>query len=121
MLVDYTETLRKRGVARHQAIVEGARTRMRPVLMTSVTFVIAMLPIALLSAPGSEYRSPMALVLIGGMSSSTLLTLIVVPTLYTYLDDMRQRWFRFRGKDAVASTATRGEPTAEFPPANASA
>ena len=107
LLVDYTETLRKRGVERHQAIIDGARTRMRPVLMTTVTLVIAMLPIAFLAAPGSEYRSPMALVLIGGMSTSTLLTLIVVPTLYIYLDNVRLSWLRLRGKPfAYPETAT---------------
>jgi HAE1 family hydrophobic/amphiphilic exporter-1 len=118
LLVDYTETLRKRGVERHQAIIDGARTRMRPVLMTTVTLVIAMLPIAFLAAPGSEYRSPMALVLIGGMSTSTLLTLIVVPTLYIYLDNVRQSWFRFRGKSlGYPETATdEDERTAELPP-----
>ena len=116
LLVDYTETLRKRGMERHQAIIEGARTRMRPVIMTTVTLVIAMLPIAFLAAPGSEYRSPMALVLIGGMSVSTLLTLIVVPTLYIYLDNVRQRWFQFRGKSIVAPVAATNDNTAEFPP-----
>ena len=122
LLVDYTETLRKRGMERHQAIIVGARTRMRPVLMTTVTLVIAMLPIAFLAAPGSEYRSPMALVLIGGMSTSTLLTLVVVPTLYIYLDNVRQRWFRFRGKPfGYPETATViGEPTAELAPVSAS-
>lgn len=118
LLVDYTETLRKRGVERHQAVIDGARTRMRPVLMTTVTLMIAMLPIAFLAAPGSEYRSPMALVLIGGMSTSTLLTLIVVPTLYIYLDNVRQSWFRFRGKPlGYPETATdEDERTAELPP-----
>ena len=118
LLVDYTETLRKRGVERHQAIIDGARTRMRPVLMTTVTLGIAMLPIAFLAAPGSEYRSPMALVLIGGMSTSTLLTLIVVPTLYIYLDNMRQGWFRFRGKAVKYPEAETviDEPTAELTP-----
>lgn len=121
LLVDYTETLRKRGMERHRAIIEGARTRMRPVLMTTVTLVIAMLPIAFLAAPGSEYRSPMALVLIGGMSTSTLLTLVVVPTLYIYLDNVRQRWFRFRGKPFgyPETTTLIGEPTAELAPVSA--
>lgn len=119
LIVDYTETLRKRGVERHQAIVEAARTRFRPILMTTLTMVIAMLPVAFLTAPGSEYRSPMALVLIGGMSTSTLLTLFVVPTLYTYLDNVRQRWFRFRGKPVgkgpVVPQAEEIDRTAELP------
>ncbi|MHB1533502.1 MAG: efflux RND transporter permease subunit [Acidimicrobiales bacterium] len=115
LLVDYTETLRKRGVERHQAIIEAARTRLRPILMTTLTLVIAMLPIAFLTAPGSEYRSPVGLVLIGGLSTSTLLTLIVVPTLYTYLDNMRQRWFRFRGKAVAPAAVVIEEHTAELP------
>jgi HAE1 family hydrophobic/amphiphilic exporter-1 len=89
LLVDYTETLRRRGLPRHEAVVEAAMTRLRPIIMTSATMVVAMLPMAVLAEPGSEYRAPMALVIVGGMSTSTLLTLIVVPTLYTYLDSAR--------------------------------
>jgi HAE1 family hydrophobic/amphiphilic exporter-1 len=89
LLVDYTETLRRRGLERQEAVLTAARTRLRPIVMTTATMVLAMLPMALLAAPGSEYRAPMALVIVGGLLSSTLLTLLVVPVLYTYLDSAR--------------------------------
>jgi HAE1 family hydrophobic/amphiphilic exporter-1 len=90
LLVDYAETLRKRGLDRGEAVLTAARTRLRPIVMTTVTMVVAMLPMAVLAAPGSEYRAPMALVIVGGLLTSTLLTLIVVPVLYTYLDAARE-------------------------------
>lgn len=94
LLVDYTQTLRDRGVERLEAVIQAACTRMRPILMTTLTMVIAMLPLAISASAGSEYRSPMALVIIGGLTSSTLLTLLVVPVFYIYLDDLRMWWHR---------------------------
>ena len=91
LLVDYTETLRSRGMSSLEAVVLAARTRVRPILMTTFTVVIAMLPVAFLSSAGSEYRSPMALVLVGGMTSSTLLTLFIIPVLYVLLDSLRKK------------------------------
>jgi HAE1 family hydrophobic/amphiphilic exporter-1 len=89
LLVDYTETLRRQGVGRQEAVLTASRTRLRPIVMTTVTMVVAMLPMAMLAAPGSEYRAPMALVIVGGLVTSTVLTLLVVPVLYTYLDAAR--------------------------------
>lgn len=94
LLVDYTQTLRDRGVERLEAVIQAACTRMRPILMTTLTMVIAMLPLAISASAGSEYRSPMALVIIGGLTSSTFLTLLVVPVFYIYLDDLRMWWRR---------------------------
>ena len=90
LLVDRAEHLRREGLSAKEAVVTAARHRLRPILMTTITVVVAMLPIALISSAGSEDRTPMALVLVGGMTSSTLLTLVVVPTLYTYLDAFRR-------------------------------
>jgi hydrophobic/amphiphilic exporter-1 (mainly G- bacteria), HAE1 family len=91
LLVDRAESLRRAGHPTAEAIVNAARIRLRPILMTTLTVVIAMLPIALIPSAGSEDRTPMALVLVGGLTSSTLLTLVVVPTLYTYLDALRRK------------------------------
>ena len=91
LLVDRAEHLQAAGMSRTEALVQAGRTRLRPILMTTLTVVVAMLPVAFASAAGSEYREPMALALIGGMTSSTLLTLVVVPALYTYLDAARRR------------------------------
>jgi HAE1 family hydrophobic/amphiphilic exporter-1 len=86
LLVDYTNTLRRRGYSMVEALVESGKTRLRPILMTTATMVFSMLPLALKIGSGSEDRSPMATVLIGGLLTSTLLTLIFVPAMYTYLD-----------------------------------
>ena len=101
LLVDRAEVLRRQGHATAEAIVHAARTRLRPILMTTFTVVIAMLPIALIDSAGSEDRAPMALVLVGGMASSTLLTLIVIPALYTYLDALRSRLHPGRARHEV--------------------
>ena len=86
LLVDFT--LRKRGVDRTQAIVEAGATRLRPILMTTFTLVFAMIPLSLKLAPGAEARSPIAVVVIGGVLSSMFLTLLIVPVVYTLLDDI---------------------------------
>jgi len=88
LLVDYTDTLRKRGMARTEAIMEAGATRLRPILMTSFTIVCAMIPLSLKLGPGAESRSPIAVVLMGGVLSSMLLTLVVVPVVYTLLEDI---------------------------------
>lgn len=87
LLVDFTNTLRDRGYSREEGLAEAGRTRLRPILMTTCTMVFAMLPLAIKFGTGSEERSPMATVLVGGLLTSTLLTLMFVPVLYTYLDD----------------------------------
>lgn len=88
LLVDYTNTLRGRGKGRHEAIVEAGPTRLRPIIMTTAAMVMAMIPVAIQAGHGAETRSPMAVVVIGGMLSSTFLTLVVVPVMYTLLDDL---------------------------------
>src|SRR5919202_487090 len=87
LLVDFTNTLRARGMARNEALMEAGRARLRPIIMTTATMVFAMLPLAVKIGAGSEDRSPMATVLVGGLLSSTLLTLVFVPVIYTFLDD----------------------------------
>ena len=87
LLIDYAKTLRKRGMPRNQAIVESGATRIRPILMTTATMVGAMLPLALGTGSGASERMPIGTVLIGGLTSSTVLTLLVVPVLYSLIDD----------------------------------
>jgi HAE1 family hydrophobic/amphiphilic exporter-1 len=118
LLVDRAEHLQADGMSRTEALVQAGRTRLRPILMTTLTVVVAMLPVAFASAAGSEYREPMAIVLIGGMTSSTLLTLVVVPVLYTYLDAARTRLGRTqigprRRKASTPYGAERGRPGAD--------
>jgi len=73
---------------RHAALVEACRVRLRPILMTTLTTIFGMLPLALAIGWGAETRAPMAVVFIGGLFASTLLTLFVIPVIYTYLDDV---------------------------------
>lgn len=92
LLVDFTNTLRERGMSRTEAILASGPVRLRPILMTTLSTVIAMLPVALQIGRASEMRSPMAIVVIGGLILSTLLTLLVVPVSYTLFDDVAARF-----------------------------
>ena len=87
LLVDYTNTLRKRGLERNEALLAAGPTRLRPILMTTSALVLAMMPIALKLGEGSEWRAPMAVTVIGGLLTSTLLTLVLIPAVYTIMDD----------------------------------
>lgn len=87
LLVDYTNTLRARGLGLRAAVLEAGPTRMRPVLMTTVSTVCSMFPVAFGTGDGSEWRGPMGIITMGGLLTSTFLTLLVVPVVYTLLDD----------------------------------
>jgi len=82
ILVDYTNMLRKRGYKLYDAIQEGGRSRLRPVVMTSATMILAMVPMALSDGMGYEMFSPLAITMIGGLLFSLLITLIIVPVFY---------------------------------------
>jgi HAE1 family hydrophobic/amphiphilic exporter-1 len=86
ILVDYTNQLRRRGLAKLDALKRAGRVRLRPIMMTTATTVLGLLPMALGLGEGSELRSPMALVVIGGLLTSTLLTLLIIPAVYVLLD-----------------------------------
>jgi HAE1 family hydrophobic/amphiphilic exporter-1 len=88
LLVDYTNTLRQRGMDRDAAILEAGPTRLRPILMTTLAMIFGMAPTALKLGRGSELRAPMAICVIGGLIISTLLTLVMIPTLYATMDDI---------------------------------
>jgi HAE1 family hydrophobic/amphiphilic exporter-1 len=86
VLVDYANQLRRRGMSKLEALARAGRVRLRPILMTTATTVFGLLPMALGLGEGAELRTPMALTVIGGMITSTLLTLLVVPAVYAILD-----------------------------------
>ncbi|MBX9694727.1 MAG: efflux RND transporter permease subunit, partial [Cyanobacteria bacterium] len=93
LLVEYCLMAQHSGLDRLTAIMKAGRARMRPIVMTTVAMVAGMFPIALRLGAGSEARAPMAVAVIGGLITSTVLTLIVVPVVFTYIDDF-QNWLR---------------------------
>ena len=88
LLVDYTNTLRERGRNRHDAILEAGPTRLRPIIMTTLALILGTLPVALAIGRGSEFRETIGITVIGGISLSTILTLLVIPCSYTIFDDI---------------------------------
>jgi hydrophobic/amphiphilic exporter-1 (mainly G- bacteria), HAE1 family len=90
LLVDYTDTLRKRGLERTAALVEAGPTRLRPIIMTTCSVMVALAPVALGLEAGSELLKAAGIVLIGGLLTSTLLTLLFVPAMYTIFDDVQE-------------------------------
>ncbi len=91
VLVDYINVLRSRGVNRDEAILKAGPVRLRPILMTTLTTVLGLLPMALGFGEGSEVQAPLATAVIGGLLFSTVLTLIIIPVMYTIVDDLIQK------------------------------
>jgi HAE1 family hydrophobic/amphiphilic exporter-1 len=101
VLVDYINMLRrKRGMSLREAVEEGGRRRLRPIIMTSLTTMLALSPMAIGLGSGSELQAPMARVVIGGLFTSTLITLLFIPTLYTSVEEFKER---FRSKKPAQS------------------
>ncbi len=107
LLIDFTNQARARGVERDAALIQAGSTRLRPIVMTTLAMIFGMMPLAFAIGAGAEMRAPMARAVIGGLITSTLLTLVVVPVVYTYLDSLRpetvRAWFGRRKTSAAAS------------------
>jgi len=106
LVVDFTNTLKARGKSTYEALLEAGPTRMRPIFMTSIACIMGLLPTALALSEGSEFRQPMATVVIGGLILSTVLTLLIVPSFYIIIDDLQGLYYRIgrrlfggRGRD----------------------
>ena len=102
LLVDFANQARKAGAERNAALLEAAHVRLRPILMTTLAMVFGMIPLALGIAEGSEQRAPMGQAVIGGIITSSILTLVVVPVIYTWLDDFANWGRRKMGLDEIA-------------------
>ena len=102
LLVDFANQARKAGAERNAALLEAAHVRLRPILMTTLAMVFGMIPLALGIAEGSEQRAPMGQAVIGGIITSSILTLVVVPVIYTWLDDFANWGRRKMGLNEIA-------------------
>jgi len=109
LLIDFTKVLRGRGMDRRTALVTAGRTRLRPIMMTTSAMIFGMLPLFFALGKGAEFRAPMARAVVGGLITSTLLTLIVVPVVYAILDDFGA-WLhrRLAGTQFEAHEAAKG-------------
>ncbi len=96
ILVDAVNQLKRSGLSRREAILEAGGRRIRPILMTSLTTILALLPLCFGWGEGAALRSPMALAVIGGLTTSTLLTLVVIPCVYEMMDEWREKWIPLR-------------------------
>jgi HAE1 family hydrophobic/amphiphilic exporter-1 len=105
--VDHINQLRAQGMSREQAILEGNRDRLRPILMTAIAFVAGMAPLLIATGPGAEERRSIAVLVVGGQALSLLLTLLAVPVIYSLLDDFGSLW---HNKAAVANVPAVGSP-----------
>jgi multidrug efflux pump subunit AcrB len=104
LLVDYAIIAREAGMNRFDALVDACHKRSRPIVMTTIAMGVGMLPLALGWSADPGFRSPMAVAVIGGLITSTLLSLLVVPVVFTFIDDLEQ-WLRrqmrkMRGHDS---------------------
>ncbi|MBL8060302.1 MAG: efflux RND transporter permease subunit [Chthonomonas sp.] len=103
LLVDYANTMRGRGENRHDALVSAGRTRLRPIMMTTLAVILGMFPVALAIGRGSEFRETLGIIIIGGIALSTMLTLLVIPCSYTIFDDMSNLLTRWMGRKPAPS------------------
>jgi multidrug efflux pump subunit AcrB len=113
LLVDFTNHGQREGKSQYQAIIDAGQVRLRPILMTTLAMIFGMLPMAIGMGDGGETQAPMGRAVIGGVITSTLLTLVVVPVAYTYLDNLGKRaarWFKGARAPAKADDVQAVEP-----------
>jgi len=103
VLIDKVNQLREEGVAKRDALCQAAESRLRPIIMTTLTTLFGFAPLAFVGGEGAEVRQPMAITVIGGLVVSTLLTLIVIPVVYDLMDRRGDAWYRERGERAARS------------------
>jgi HAE1 family hydrophobic/amphiphilic exporter-1 len=110
LLIDFAKWSEEKGMPRHDAIIEAGRARLRPILMTTFALIAGMIPVALGEGEGADFRAPLGRAIIGGVITSTLLTLLVIPTFYDILSGMRDRVRRWFGRDAKKKPAAHAAP-----------
>jgi HAE1 family hydrophobic/amphiphilic exporter-1 len=90
LLIDFAKWSQERGMERREAIIEAGRIRLRPIMMTTLALIAGMIPVALGRGEGADFRAPLGRAVIGGTITSTLLTLLVIPTVYEIMDQSRE-------------------------------
>jgi HAE1 family hydrophobic/amphiphilic exporter-1 len=100
LMVEFANQRRAKGVDRRTALIDAGEIRLRPIVMTTLAMIFGMLPLALALGAGAEFRAPMARAVVGGLITSSILTLVVLPVVYTFFDDLG---------NAVKMRLTRGE------------
>jgi HAE1 family hydrophobic/amphiphilic exporter-1 len=108
LIVDFTNQMMEKGLSLFEALVEAGKVRLRPILMTTLSMVFGMLPIAFATAEGAEVKNGMAWVIIGGLISSLLLTLVLVPSVYLTMENAKKRLSRLFGKKGKGEVALSG-------------
>ena len=98
LLIDYANQQREKGLPLREAVLEACSLRLRPILMTTLSTILGMLPIALGIGEGAELRQSMGVVLIGGLTTSTLLTLVVVPLIYLLFERWKEKNYVAKGE-----------------------
>jgi multidrug efflux pump subunit AcrB len=117
LLVDFTNHGQREGKSQFAAIMDAGRVRLRPILMTTLAMIFGMLPMAIGMGDGGETQAPMGRAVIGGVITSTLLTLVVVPVAYTYLDSWgkrAKRWFQKGHEEQMAPAKADADEAPEF-------
>ncbi|HBS62926.1 MAG TPA: acriflavin resistance protein, partial [Stenotrophomonas sp.] len=115
ILIDKVNQLREAGVPKQEALVEGARSRLRPIIMTTLCTLFGFLPLAVAMGEGAEVRAPMAITVIGGLLVSTLLTLVVIPVVYDLLDRRGDAYYRERGRHLTRAPRGHAAGSAQEP------
>ena len=113
VLIDYINHLRAEGVERTKAVITAGKVRLRPILMTTLTTVLGMIPMAMAKGEGSEMAKPIAFTVIGGLITSTLLTLLVIPVVYTLMDGISRRIMRLFGRGGDGEAVSTGASAAK--------
>lgn len=113
LLVDFAIRMREQGMNRADALLHAAKVRLRPILMTTLAMIFGMVPLAFALTEGSEQRAPMGQAVIGGVITSSLLTLVVVPVVYCYLDDL-STWFLRRRKRPAGGSGAEAVPASKI-------